>query len=136
MVRQRAEECLLISTPIHSLKNPKILVVDDNLAIHESFRKILGIEAEEANFNAVEEAFFGTSNTDSPASGFTLEFASQGGEALGLVTTAMLAALPYAMVFMDVRMPPGWDGIETTARSRKVDPYLQVVICTTYTDYS
>ena len=54
MVRQRAEGYLLISTPIHSLKNFRILVVDDNLAIHEDFRKILGIEAEEANFNAVE----------------------------------------------------------------------------------
>ena len=43
---------------------------------------------------------------------------------------------PYALVFMDVRMPPGWDGVETTGRLWQADPELQVVICTAYSDYS
>ena len=40
------------------------------------------------------------------------------------------------MAFIDVRMPPGWDGIETTAKIWEIDPELQVVICTAYSDYS
>ncbi|MES2475515.1 MAG: response regulator [Verrucomicrobiota bacterium] len=65
-----------------------------------------------------------------------LDFASQGQEALEMVTTALQSGAPYSLVFMDVRMPPGWDGIETTTRLWKVDPDVQVVICTAYSDYS
>ena len=43
---------------------------------------------------------------------------------------------PYAMAFVDVRMPPGWDGVETTAKIWQKYPDLQVVICTAYSDYS
>ena len=119
-----------------SSNNRRILVVDDNEAIHDDFRKILGVDAAEADFDAEEDAFFGTENNVSPVPRFVLAFASQGREALDLVTAAALAGHPYAMVFMDVRMPPGWDGIETVARLWEVDPYLQVVICTAYSDYS
>src|SRR5690348_7801151 len=38
------------------------------------------------------------------------------------------------MAFMDEPMPPGWDGVETTARIWEVEPDLQVVICTAYSD--
>jgi signal transduction histidine kinase/AmiR/NasT family two-component response regulator len=40
------------------------------------------------------------------------------------------------MAFVDVRMPPGWDGVETTAKIWEKYPDLQVVICTAYSDYS
>src|SRR5258708_19048976 len=40
------------------------------------------------------------------------------------------------MAFVDVRMRPGWDGIETTAKIWEKYPDLQVVICTAYSDYS
>src|ERR1022692_4771639 len=43
---------------------------------------------------------------------------------------------PYAMAFVDVRMPPGWDGVETTAHLWRAYPNLQVVLCTAYSDYS
>src|SRR4029077_15261082 len=43
---------------------------------------------------------------------------------------------PYAMAFVDVRMPPGWDGIETIAQIWRDYPQLQVVICSAYSDYS
>ena len=118
------------------MKNRRILVVDDNEAIHEDFRKILGVDAAEADFRAEEEAFFGTARTEPLRLDFILDFAFQGRDALARVTAAVLAGQPYAMVFMDVMMPPGWDGIETTARLWEVDPNLQVVICTAYSDYS
>ena len=49
---------------------------------------------------------------------------------------AIAAGNPYAMAFVDVRMPPGWDGVETTRELWKVAPDLQIVICTAYSDYS
>ena len=133
---QRADPCLLISIPIHSLQNRRILIVDDIEAIHDDFRKILRVDGREPDYIAEEEAIYGTSQPASPAPGFVLDFASQGRDALALVTAAVPAETPYAMVSMDVRMPPGWDGIETTVRLWEVDPNLQVVICTAYSDYT
>ena len=116
--------------------NNRILLVDDNPAIHGDFRKILiGPSAKAAALEAVESILF-----DAPASVATTEFAldsaHQGREALDKVTAALGAGRPYALAFVDVRMPPGWDGVETIARLWEVDPALQVVVCTAYSDYS
>ena len=53
-----------------------------------------------------------------------------------MVEKAVAAGRPYAMAFVDVRMPPGWDGVETTREIWKVAPDLQIVICTAHSDYS
>src|SRR5439155_13377729 len=55
---------------------------------------------------------------------------------LEMVTKALSEKRPYAMAFVDVRMPPGWDGVETIAHIWKTDPELQIVVCTAYSDYS
>src|SRR5437016_5996024 len=67
---------------------------------------------------------------------FEIDSAFQGEEGLALVKRAVEAGEPYAIAFVDVRMSPGWDGIETTARIWEVDPELQIVICTAFSDYS
>lgn len=114
----------------------RILVVDDNPAIHEDFRKIFGTTTTNDSFDAAEAALFGEAPKATKAPTFQIDSAHQGREALALVETALAAGTPYAMAFMDVRMPPGWDGIETIARIWEVDPDLQVVLCTAYSDYS
>lgn len=115
----------------------RILIVDDNPAIHQDFRKILCPAALHSDALAdAEAALFGAPARDDSAPHYDLEFASQGKEALRLVQQAQTAQLPYSMAFIDVRMPPGWDGIETTARIWECDPDMQVVICTAYSDYS
>src|SRR5207237_10456977 len=67
---------------------------------------------------------------------FELVFAFQGQEALELVKQGLAEGRPFALAFLDVRMPPGWDGVETAARLWQVCPDLQIVICTAYSDYS
>jgi two-component system, NtrC family, sensor kinase len=116
--------------------NRRILVVDDNQAIHEDFRKILcGAGADSSSLDETEAELFGDTQVQTRTL-FELEFASQGEEALKKVRESIAAGQPYAMAFMDVRMPPGWDGIETTARIWQVDPDLLIVFCTAYSDYS
>jgi len=117
-------------------KNHRILVVDDNLAIHEDFRKILGPDDAAGEFAAAQAEVFGHMTPATTRLKFELTFASQGERALELVQAATDAGRRYSMVFMDVRMPPGWDGLETTAKLWEVDPDLQVVICTAYSDKS
>jgi len=119
-------------------RNRRILLVDDTREIHEDFRKILGANQTSSELDALEADLFGEENdtptsTDEP---FELDSAYQGEEALAMVKAACAARQPYAMAFVDVRMPPGWDGIQTLAELWKVDPNLQAVICTAYSDYS
>jgi signal transduction histidine kinase len=121
---------------VHFEINRRILLVDDNEAIHDDFRKILGGEDAKAKFQAKAAAFFGSSVPAVPRANFDLEFAIQGQEALQRVQAAVAENKRFAMVFMDVRMPPGWDGLETTLKLWKIDPDLQIVICTAYSDYS
>jgi CheY-like chemotaxis protein len=115
--------------------NRRVLVIDDNAAIHDDFRKIL-CPRSAAALDATETAVFGEVQDAVRQPRFEVDSAYQGPEGLLMVTKHLEAKRPYAMAFVDVRMPPGWDGIETSARIWQVDPDLQIVICTAYMDYS
>jgi len=71
-----------------------------------------------------------------PAISFEMDSAFQGEEALAKILSAEQAGRPYSLAFMDVRMPPGWDGVETISHIWKEYPHIQIVICTAYSDYS
>ncbi len=117
-------------------KNLRILVVDDNEAIHDDFRKILCVDEAQARFDAEESEMFGPDPRRRKRTHFDLTFASQGQQALDIVRAAWEAGRRFAVVFMDVRMPPGWDGLDTTLKLWEVDADLQVVICTAFSDKS
>jgi two-component system NtrC family sensor kinase len=118
-------------------KERRILIVDDNPSIHEDFRKILlKSNADTAAIDKMETALFGTKSRSTAANEFQIDAASQGQDALALIRQGLEDSRPYALAFVDVRMPPGWDGIETIKRMWQEDPELQVVICTAYSDYS
>jgi PAS domain S-box-containing protein len=117
-------------------KNRRILLVDDSEAIHQDFKKILSNDKAEADFESSAAELFGEVEGARRHNEFELDFAFQGREALERVRESVKAGRPYAMAFMDVRMPPGWDGLETTLRLWEVDPDIQIVICTAYSDYS
>jgi two-component system NtrC family sensor kinase len=119
-------------------KNRRVLVIDDNRGIHDDFRKILSAPTALANALTEAEAtlFDEAPAVPEAAEQYEVDSAYQGREGLDRVVQAMAKGRPYAMAYIDVRMPPGWDGIETTAQIWKVDPELQVVICTAHSDYS
>lgn len=125
----------------------RVLVIDDNLAIHEDFRKILCPRVAEGadSLDSLAAALFGEKQTaaveepaGTPRNGTTYEVdsASQGKEGLEKVIAATKEGRPYQLAFVDMRMPPGWDGVETIKQLWKVDPLLQTVICTAYSDYT
>jgi predicted signal transduction protein with EAL and GGDEF domain len=117
--------------------NRRILIVDDNRAIHEDFRKILGGgETDRGDLNALHEELFGGAAVEPSKDAFDLDSAYQGEEALEKAHAARAAGRPYALTFIDVRMPPGVDGIQTTARLLEMDSEVSVVICSAYSDHS
>jgi two-component system, NtrC family, sensor kinase len=117
------------------LSNRRILIVDDNETIHRDFRKILEGAAQDKGFDALKAELFGASTSAAQGS-FELDSAFQGKAGLEKVEQSLREGRRYAVAFVDVRMPPGWDGIETTEKLWAVDPDLQIVICTAYSDYS
>ena len=117
----------------------RIIVIDDNAAIHEDFRKILGKGPEiNSELEDMESLLFDAEIDKSQDSHvqFEIEYAFQGQEGLDIVRKAQEAENPFALAFVDGRMPPGWDGIETISHLWEADPDLQVVLCTAYADYS
>jgi PAS domain S-box-containing protein len=117
--------------------NHRILIVDDNRAIHDDLRKILvGTSNESCDLLSDESVLFETPIPRALATQFEVKSAYQGQEGLALVEESIAKEQPYALAFVDVRMPPGWDGVETIARLWRVDPNLQIVICTAFSDYS
>jgi CheY-like chemotaxis protein len=120
-----------------STNNRRIIIIDDNRAIHEDFVKILG-EGETGNsaLSAMEDALFGETAAAPAKECFELSSAYQGQDGFEMIQAAEREGRPFAMAFVDVRMPPGWDGIETIKRIWQVSPNLQTVICTAYSDYS
>jgi CheY-like chemotaxis protein len=119
----------------------RILVIDDSEPIHNDFRRILCPERppKRVDLELLEEAIFGTpaassSSPDKPA--FEMDSAFQGQEGLAKVQQSLAEGRPYALAFLDYRMPPGWNGVQTLRHLRKADPSLQVVLCSAYSDYS
>ncbi len=119
----------------------RILVIDDSEPIHHDFRRILCPERPEkrVDLDLLEEALFGAPAAKSQPSDkpiFEMDSAFQGQEALAKVQEALAQGHPYALAFLDYRMPPGWNGVQTLRHLRKVAPSLQVVLCSAYSDYS
>ncbi len=126
----------------------RILIIDDNSAIHEDFKKIFGTisgaavggagggPGATADLDQLEAGIFGSQLHERPHLELELASAFQGQDGLRLLAAAQAEQRPFALAFVDMRMPPGWDGLETTLRILQQDPIVQVVICTAYSDYS
>jgi PAS domain S-box-containing protein len=115
--------------------NHRILVIDDNQAIHDDLRKVLlGEVKSQEHLQDDEELLFGVESV--PITRFEIDSAFQGQEGLARLAQSLAEDRPYALAFVDVRMPPGWDGVETITHLWQADPNLQVVVCTAYSDYS
>jgi PAS domain S-box-containing protein len=115
----------------------RIISIDDAPEMHELYQKIL--ISDEATARQMAGAGADIEGRPIPPAGlpaFTLDCASQGQEALEMVIQARKAGRPYAVAFVDMRMPPGWDGIETIEQLWKAEPDLEVVICTAFADFS
>ena len=128
----------------------RVIVIDDNPAIHEDFRKILcPLDRRGGELDVLEADLFGAARRVSEpppppsapssrrqAPSFELYADIQGREGCDRVGRMMRIDRPIALAFVDMRMPPGWDGVETAAKLWAIDPHLEIVICSAYSDLS
>jgi len=113
----------------------RVLTIDDSPAIHGDFKKILTV-SRDTTLDAEEALLLGEMPPEPEETSFELDSALQGQAGVELVRRAREQGRPYALAFVDMRMPPGWDGLETIERLWEVDRDVQVVICSAYTEYS
>ncbi len=126
----------MLTSTFEEFTNHRVLVVDDNPAIHEDISKVLaGSTRDGGELDDLRAELFGV-EAPRPVSSFQITSAYQGREALALVEKSVSENARFAVAFIDMRMPPGWDGLETTERLWAADPYLQIVICTAYSDHT
>jgi len=124
-------------SPSETPTTSRILIVDDNPSIHDDIRKILcGTPQGSRDFDEAKSLLFGHPSPRIQPLRFDIDSAHQGLEGLKMAEAADRDGRPYTLAFVDVRMPPGLDGVETVLRLWEKCPDLQVVICTAYSDYS
>lgn len=114
----------------------QVLIVDDYRPIHEDFRKILGTNPLHERLDGLEYQLFGGAPATMSQASYQLHSAMQGQQAYEIVQARTSQGAPIELAFIDMRMPPGWDGMETIDHLWEVDPDIQMVICTAYSDYS
>ena len=120
------------------LINNRVICIDDDQSILDAY-EISMLSAEEWEADALE----GLDGLDllSPqpeytSSRFELSFANQGRQGWELIQASCDKGAPYAVAFIDIRMPPGWDGLKTAQEIRKIDPDIYIVFVTAYSDYT
>ena len=118
----------------------RLLIVDDEPAMHDSYARSFALRrgAEEEALGAMAAELFGDEAPDvvDGAEAFDLTHCHQGLDAVAAVEAALAAGTPYAVAFIDVRMPPGIDGRETARRIRAIDPEVNLCIVTGFSDFS
>ena len=122
-----------------TMANDRVLIIDDDPEIQSAYRAVLA--PQDSDLNTSNAKLAQLLNTDQPdpsdlSPEFELYFASQGPEGVAMVKAAFSSNEPIAVAFIDIRMPPGFDGMETAARIRKIDPDIEIVIVTAYSDRS
>ena len=118
--------------------NKRILIIDDDKSIWDAYRAILSVHLKQsaiANSITKIKGGRGGENINQPEE-FELFFSSQGQEGFVHAKAMQQQDRPFAVAFIDLRMPPGWDGVKTAAEIRKIDPDVEIVIVTAYGDYS
>jgi CheY-like chemotaxis protein len=121
-----------------AFENRRVMVVDDNPDIHDDFRRILAPRNDrDATGSDGQRMVFGSQGIDTDdMPGFEVDSACQGEEAISMVLQAEEMGRPYVGAFVDVRMPPGIDGLETSAQIWKIAPHMHIVLCSGFSERS
>lgn len=121
------------------MRHPRrVLVIDDDQDVWKAYRLVLTPETLSSGTSAekINRLLSPGANDDPAAANFSLSFAAQGREGFAMVEEAVRKKEPFSLAFVDVRMPPGWDGMETSRQIRTLDPDIELVIVTAYSDHS
>ena len=115
----------------------KVLVADDDERVIECYREAFGsVEPTQhmRALNALAAELIDTTGDLESTPKFEVVTCNQGADAIEAAATACDAGEPFDVVILDVRMPPGIDGVEAGSQIRKHDPDVEIVFVSGYSD--
>lgn len=127
---------------LSGLANRSLLVIDDNHSLHRDYHAVLRPDQRdegEDKLDELEELLLGNETSTKSKKrerNFEVQSVYQGEEAYELVKRNKAKGIEYPIAFVDMRMPPGWDGLETIKKLREIAPEMIFIIVTAYSDYS
>ena len=131
------------TTPTHRIR---LLVADDELDVHEAYRRVFqeflasNRHQTPSKLDELSAQLFADASAPGPSNGDAcviedINYHRQGEEAVAAVKSACAEGRPFTLAFLDMRMPPGIDGLETARRIRAIDPEVNILIVTGYSDH-
>ena len=121
-------------TDLGETTSNRILVVDDDTLLLDEYVRCFGDDFDpefgKSTLSDLEKVLFGEDQVESGTARFNVETRDQGEAAVEAVTDAVKTGQQFSIVFLDIRMPPGIDGIEAAKRIREIDPDVNIVIVT------
>lgn len=121
------------------MDNKRVLIIDDEDSVLATYRLYLGIQADKGEGLDDLDRLLADVNpvaVDDIEDGFELTLARQGEEGVALVEQGLQKGEQFAIAFIDMRMPPGMDGVETARAIRALDPDIYIVFVTAFNDHS
>jgi CheY-like chemotaxis protein len=115
----------------------KVLVADDDENVLECYREAFGEEDQTNQMKALDlltAELFDTHKDLEFQPKFNIVACNQGDDAIKFAEAARADGEPFDVVILDVRMPPGIDGVEAGSRIRKLDPDVEIVFVTGFSD--
>jgi diguanylate cyclase (GGDEF)-like protein len=120
----------------------RVLIADDEAKLHDAYRDCFRATREaDLAIDDLGAELFGEGGSAAKSdsadfANFAFDHVLQGEEAVTRVSQALADGEPYALVFLDMRMPPGIDGYETARRIRLIDPSVNIAVVTGYSDHT
>tara|TARA_Y100001954_G_scaffold99441_1_gene108275 strand:+ start:4488 stop:6482 length:1995 start_codon:yes stop_codon:yes gene_type:complete len=117
---------------------PRVLIVDDEPDIQKTIGDILTTDSGYTDdLKDLKSTLFGDENEEiNEEIVYELNYADQGEEAIQKVKKSKEEGKPFSVIFMDIRMPPGMDGIITSQKIWDIDPRVEIILCSAYSDYT
>jgi signal transduction histidine kinase len=117
----------------------RVLVADDERSVLDAYRTVFGeiaAQGGDSHLANLEDELFNTAAATAAEAApfFAPVLCRRGEEAIDTIMSARQERIEFPVAFLDVRMPPGIDGIETAARIRALDPAINIVMVTAYAD--
>lgn len=113
-------------------KNTRILVVDDDPEVIKTYLGVL--QPLRDTVSPLQRFAHPRQEGGVNATVFEVTAVLQGEDAVAAVQSALSKQQPFAGAFVDVRMPPGIDGVETARRIRELDNHIYIMIVSAYSD--
>ncbi len=118
------------------LANNRILCIDDDPGVLEAYSSSLAPQKNGLDHSLLADLLGEEALSEEGSEDFELTLCSQGTDGATQVQQSLDQGHPFAVAFVDIRMPPGWDGLKTAQEIRKIDPNIHIVFITAYSDYN